>query len=122
MSLLVVFVVGVLTLPWSSAQIDGSCEECINFIQLSTQLFASDQVVDLTEKFLKEEVCKPPHFEDVQGCRQGIDFWYKPMVKAGLTGDDFGMRFCYHYGICRQQHKVSHKYRDFSQTSLKSSK
>ena len=24
------------------------------------------------------------------------------MMKAGLESDDFGTRFCYHYGICIQ--------------------
>ena len=33
-------------------------------------------------------------------CEKGIEKWYKPMMKAGLESDDFGTRFCYHYGIC----------------------
>ena len=96
------FFIILLLSKWIWAQIDGTCEECIDFIQTSTEFMISDPIVDLTEDFLKNEVCK--QFEDdVQGCQQGIEFWYKPMINAGLSGQDFGKNFCYHYGICRDQ-------------------
>ena len=80
--------------------VSENCEECINFIQISAQLFASNEVVLLTEDFLKNEVCQT-QFEDVTGCQKGVEKWYKPMTEAGLKSDDFGQRFCYHYGVCR---------------------
>merc|ERR1712008_97187 len=76
------------------------CNECIDFIEKSAQLFSSDEVVVLTEEFLKIQVC--PQLEDALECEKGIEKWYKPMMKAGLESDDFGTRFCYHYGICIQ--------------------
>ena len=56
---------GLLFFHLSAAQIDGTCEECIDFIQASSQLFASNEVVDITETFLKQNVC--PQMSDVKG-------------------------------------------------------
>ena len=56
---------GLLFFHLSVAQIDGTCEECIDFIQASSQLFASNEVVDITGTFLKQNVC--PQMSDVEG-------------------------------------------------------
>lgn len=85
--------------------IDGSCEECINFIQVSSQLFASPEVIEETEKFLKNTVCQQSFHDDLEGCKKGIEKWYKPMLESGIQSEDFGSRFCYHYGICRPFHE-----------------
>ena len=87
------------------AQIDGTCEECIEFIQASSQLFASPQVLDITQVFLKQDVCQ--QMEDIEGCERDVDLWYRPMMQAGLVSEDFGERFCYHYGICQQKVRFS---------------
>ena len=71
----------------------------IDFIQASSQLFASPQVVDITEVFLKQDVCQ--QMSDVKGCERDVEVWYRPMMQAGLVSQDFGQRFCYHYGICQ---------------------
>ena len=56
---------GLLFFHLSVAQIDGTCEECIDFIQASSQLFANNEVVDITGTFLKQNVC--PQMSDVEG-------------------------------------------------------
>ena len=87
----------LFSITWSQ-KIQKSCDECIEFIKKSSQLFASDEVIGLTEEFLKIDVC--PLLENEDECKKGIDKWYKPMIKAGLDSEDFGSRFCYHYGLC----------------------
>ena len=57
--------------------------------------------MDITQVFLKQDVCQ--QMEDIKACESDIDLWLKPMMQAGLNSEDFGLRFCYHYGICRQK-------------------
>ena len=64
---------GLLFFHLSAAQIDGTCEECIDFIQASSQLFASNEVVDITGTFLKQNVC--PQMSDVEGDSIICDFY-----------------------------------------------
>lgn len=81
--------------------IEGTCQECIDFIQISSQYFASPEIIEETEKFLKNQVCQNHFHDDLEGCKKGIDTWYKPMLESGIKSDDFGSRFCNHYGFCR---------------------
>ena len=67
-----VLLMSLFSIIWSQ-EIPRSCNECIEFIEKSSQLFASDELIGLTEEFLKIDVC--PLLEDAKECEKGIKKW-----------------------------------------------
>ena len=56
---------------------------------------------------VKIQICVKVRFcQNISVCEQNIEFWYRPMMQAGLVSQDFGNRFCYHYGICQNTKKL----------------
>ena len=86
----------------SLAQINIHCDECIEFVQGNANVFVQDEYIEYIENHLKTDICAND-FEDVGACVQGVEEWTKPMIKAAMEAPDFGIRFCYHYGICRNE-------------------
>lgn len=84
------------------AQINIHCDECIEFVQGNANVFVQDDYIEYIENHLKTDICADD-FEDVDACVKGVEEWTKPMIKAAMDSPDFGTRFCYHYGICRNE-------------------
>ena len=107
------------------AQINIHCDECIEFVQGNANVFVQDDYIEYIKNHLKTDICEND-FEDVDACVQGIEEWTKPMIKAAMDAPDFGTRFCYHYGICRNElvsfeihYKLSHLNCSFNRFSRK---